>query len=174
MGESSQNDLQFDVIYSPGPLTIRLGCPTYLAVKLRWSFGVLVYVILVGQFPIGQSKQTKSELTRNIIKVDKEPKKTKKKHSEVPTNSNPAEDKKCRRVLFLRQGRTHTYIYIYHGNIWVPGFVDVDCRIVQIEFPPYMLGTECQLRDGWSSFSTRLVTLLSLLQKPQAIFLVYH
>lgn len=61
------------IIYSPGPLTIRLGCPTYRAVKLRWSFGVLVYVILVGQFPIGQSKQTKSELTRNIIKVDKEP-----------------------------------------------------------------------------------------------------
>jgi len=37
----------------------------------RWSFGVLVYVILVGQFPIGQSRQTKSELTRNIIKVEK-------------------------------------------------------------------------------------------------------
>eukprot|EP00913_Durusdinium_trenchii_P029317 g27484.t1 len=38
-----------------------------------WSFGVLVYVILVGQFPIGQSKQTKSELTRNIIKPAQEP-----------------------------------------------------------------------------------------------------
>lgn len=59
---------------------------------------------------------------------------------------------------------------IYHGNIWVPGFVDVDCRIVQIEFPPYMLGTECQLRDGWSSFSTRLVTFVEFARKkPQAI-----
>eukprot|EP00439_Symbiodinium_sp_Y106_P033547 s5239_g4.t1 len=38
-----------------------------------WSLGVLVYVILVGQFPIGQSKQTKSELTRQIIKVETEP-----------------------------------------------------------------------------------------------------
>ena len=37
----------------------------------RWSFGVLVYVILVGQFPIGQSRRTKSGLTRNIIKVEK-------------------------------------------------------------------------------------------------------
>ncbi|CAE7474773.1 Dclk1, partial [Symbiodinium sp. KB8] len=34
---------------------------------------MLVYVILVGQFPIGQSKQTKSELTRQIIKVETEP-----------------------------------------------------------------------------------------------------
>ena len=51
----------------------------------RWSFGVLVYVILVGQFPIGQSKQTKSELTRNIIKVDKEPEKNEKKTFR-PTN----------------------------------------------------------------------------------------
>ena len=31
-GESSRNDLQSDVIYSPVPLTMRLGCPTYLAV----------------------------------------------------------------------------------------------------------------------------------------------
>ena len=105
-----------DVIYSPGPLTMRLGCPTPCRCLLRWSFGVLVYVILVGQFPIGQSKQTKSELTRNIIKVDKEPEKHKKKHSEVPTNSNPAEDKKCRRVLFLRQGKT-IYIMEISGSL---------------------------------------------------------
>ena len=68
---------------SEGPLT-RAGSRSYMAPEMlagegyafpadMWSFGVLVYVILVGQFPIGQSKQTKSELTRNIIKVDKEP-----------------------------------------------------------------------------------------------------
>lgn len=69
---------------SEGPLTRARGSRSYMAPEMlagegyafpadMWSFGVLVYVILVGQFPIGQSKQTKSELTRNIIKVDKEP-----------------------------------------------------------------------------------------------------
>ena len=43
-------------------------------------------MVLVGQFPIGQSKQTKSELTRNIIKVDKEPK-TKKHIPTQPTQT---------------------------------------------------------------------------------------
>lgn len=55
----------------------------------RWSFGVLVYVILVGQFPIGQSKQTKSELTRNIIKVDKEPEKNNIKTFRGPNQLKP-------------------------------------------------------------------------------------
>eukprot|EP00435_Cladocopium_sp_Y103_P050789 s1108_g15.t1 len=69
---------------SEGPLTRARGSRSYMAPEMlagegyafpadMWSFGVLVYVILVGQFPIGQSRQTKSELTRNIIKVEKEP-----------------------------------------------------------------------------------------------------
>ncbi|CAE7275337.1 Dclk1, partial [Symbiodinium microadriaticum] len=67
-----------------GPLTRARGSRSYMAPEMlagegygftadMWSLGVLVYVILVGQFPIGQSKQTKSELTRQIIKVETEP-----------------------------------------------------------------------------------------------------
>jgi len=67
-----------------GPLTRARGSRSYMAPEMlagegynfpadMWSFGVLVYVLLVGQFPIGQSKQTKSELTRNIIRVEREP-----------------------------------------------------------------------------------------------------
>lgn len=78
-GNPLQNDLQSDVM----PLNHAVGLSNPRARDPRWSFGVLVYVILVGQFPIGQSKQTKSELTRNIIKVDKEPRKPKKN---IPTN----------------------------------------------------------------------------------------
>ncbi|CAE7392145.1 Dclk1, partial [Symbiodinium necroappetens] len=64
-----------------GPLTRARGSRSYMAPEMlagegygfpadMWSLGVLVYVILVGQFPIGQSKQTKSELTRQIIKAN--------------------------------------------------------------------------------------------------------
>ena len=124
----------------------------------RWSFGVLVYVILVGQFPIGQSKQTKSELTRNIIKVDKEPEKKQKKTFR-PTNPNPTEDKKCRRVLVLRQGKTN----VYHGNIWVPGFVDV-MWIVQIDF----------LLHVWQNVNPGMDDLLSLHSVNDGLNFVHH
>jgi len=67
-----------------GPLTRARGSRSYMAPEMlagegyafpadMWSLGVLIYVILVGQFPIGQSKQTKSELTRQIVKVENEP-----------------------------------------------------------------------------------------------------